>query len=138
MRRLCQRLRNWRRPDPWRLACEQMAQLAAVKDDFDGYGAEAPNDVAMRRMRDVLYWLEQADFPPDRVAPSTDAGVCFSWARGCFSWRRGGRYADIECFNTGEALAVVCEHHLVPDVWRVRDGELADAVARIKDFIEER
>jgi hypothetical protein len=43
-------------------------------------------------------------------------------------------YADIECYDSGIALAVVSDKNDRPDVWTVED--LPSTIIKIKDFFE--
>lgn len=113
---------------PWLLpALQKVAKMGAI-GAWELTGASPPNPIAVKSASLVLTRLSQMDFPPDRIAPSSDEGVCISF-------RRGGRYADIESFNTGEMLAVINEVGGEPVIWELEQGELSETIAKINAFI---
>jgi hypothetical protein len=116
---------------PWLpLLQERLTQFSRLKDDWDTYGAPAPNGVAVALAERVLTALADADSGPPSVDPSAEGGICLSL-------RSGDRYGDIECFNSGEVLAVTSKGGDETEVWEIPDIEqdLGAAVSRIQAFV---
>jgi hypothetical protein len=111
-------------------AYKRLSRLAALENDWDSYGAEAPSRVSIDTARNILDVLAGADFEPTSVDPSAEGGVCLSF-------RRGNRYADIECFNSGEILAVTSSGGDDTCVWEIRgfDQHLENALSKIRTFV---
>jgi hypothetical protein len=117
---------------------EQAAQLA-VLDSFrglaagwDSYRAEPPTDAAIenaRRVLDVLWENEAGEGV--RLSPSVEGGVSIVFKT------PDKRYADIECFNDGEVLAITSDPASDPVVWPVDlvTGEFRDTIVRISTFL---
>lgn len=76
----------------------QLAELANLEDDWNGYGAKAPSQRALRAAAELLVMLNDLDFLPSRIVASADGGVSL-----VFLIPDG--YVDIECFNEGGILA---------------------------------
>jgi hypothetical protein len=94
---------------------------------WDGDSAEPPNEIALNGALRVLAVLQKMDFRPNRVAPSAEGGVTFSFFI-------GNLYGDIEIFNTGAMLVATSDSTGQPQIWEVADDETAitDALARIR------
>ena len=91
---------------------ERIAKLRSLSTDWESSGAAPPNETAIRCALQALQSLSEIDFRPDYIDPSTDEGICISF-------HRQDRYADIECFNTGETLAVMSTRGGTPQIWEV-------------------
>lgn len=65
---------------------------------------------------------------PTRIIPSADGGVTITFYA-------GDRYADIECFNSGEILAMTKRGSERADIWPVRLERISDSLGRIDEFI---
>ncbi len=111
-------------------AYEKLAELGHLRADWDSYGAQAPNQAAINIARGVVRALADADCAPTSIDPSAEGGICFS-----FDYR--DRYSDIECFNSGEVLAVTSLGGDETNVWEVggEDPNLASTLRRIRNFI---
>ena len=109
-------------------AVKSLRRIARLPANWDSYGADPPNDTAVHAAEDVLQLLAQIDFGPTRVDPSAEGGVCLSS-------QAGNRYGDIECFNTGEVLAVISKGGDDTAVWSVDTGEVNAAANRIRAFV---
>jgi len=103
--------------------------LASLGQSWEVSGADPPNKTALDLTRTVLRALARIDLRPHRIAPSTDEGVCISF-------ESGERYADIECFNTGELFAVTHTSKAQPYIWPVNERGIIDAVATINSYIQ--
>lgn len=115
----------------------QLAKLASFQDlkpEWDSYGAEPPAEVAINNAKRVLRILwEEGVGATIKISPSVEggAGIVFRGA--------GKKYADIECFNDGEILAITSEPNAEPVVWSVNiDTEsLREAIGRIAAFLND-
>ena len=109
------------------LALEKLRELPK---NWDSYGAAPPNFTALYWSKTVFELLLRINFPPTKVTPSVENGVAISFIQ-------AEKYADIECFNTGEILAVTSDRQGNPDVWKVEDNveAIESALERIRVFI---
>ena len=104
--------------------------LRKLRADWDSYGAEPPNATAVSALRSILLQVPRVGLEPAKIAPSAEGGaaVCFV---------REDKYADVECFNNGDVLAVTSGDGRDPEVWEV--GAESDSVERtlkkIRDYI---
>jgi hypothetical protein len=89
---------------------EKLLEAARVPHDCDSLCAEPPNRSAVAIAADVLASLVRSDLVPDGILPSAEGGIAI-----CFV--QGDKYADIECLNSGEVLAVTSTRHERPYVW---------------------
>ena len=71
-----------------------------------------------------------ADFKPSSIDPSVEGGVCLSF-------QKDGRYGDIECFNSGEILAVTSTGGDDTTVWEIEGAgqQLQDGLSKIRTFV---
>lgn len=106
----------------------RIAELSNLRDKWIDGEADPPNETAASNARNVLAILEFVGAEPTHIGASTDEGICISFIR-------DGRYADIECYNSGDILAVKADRDSTPIVWTVREGELRGAVDEIARFI---
>ena len=111
-------------------AFKKLNQLMALGADWDTYQSEAPSEQTIRLAREVLRTLADEDFAPSSLDPSSEGGVSLSF-------RNGDRYSDIECFNSGEVLAVVSRAGQDTDVWELNNlaDDLPQAINRIRSFL---
>jgi hypothetical protein len=105
---------------------ERLAEMTALEVDWDTYGAKPPSKRALSMAGEILLILRGMSLLPTKVVPSSEGGVSI-----CFI--EGDRYADIECLNTNETLAVTYRGTDEPVVWEVRHNQdgLRDAIERI-------
>jgi len=109
---LARRLLQWRLSRPWlEEFLELLAPLPRLAPGWDSYAAEPPNEVSVDRARAILEVLDELGLPPTCIVPSAEGGVSV-----CFV--ADSRYADLECFNTGEILAGFSGAG-EPSVWEV-------------------
>jgi hypothetical protein len=92
--------------------------LRKLRVDWDSYGAEPPNALAVSALRRILLQVSQAGLEPTKIAPSAEGGaaVCFV---------HEDKYADVECFNNGDVLAVTSEEGRDLEVWEVSEESAA-------------
>lgn len=118
-------------------AAEQIARLDAFRGlapGWDSYDAPPPNETALRNGRTVLRFVhEQEEVPSVHVAPSAEGGVLLVFSAA------GPKYADIECYNDGEILAILSEPSSEPTIWRLtlEEEHLQTALERIAAFLDD-
>ncbi|MCL1468907.1 hypothetical protein [Argonema galeatum] len=109
----------------------KLQKLENLPANWDSYGANPPNSIALLWGRKSLTVLFEMNFPPTQITPSVEEGIGI-----CFI--RGKKYADIECFNTGEILAVTSDGQGNPNVWEVNPSreELKNSLERIRVYLQ--
>ncbi|MCL1470644.1 hypothetical protein [Argonema antarcticum] len=109
----------------------KLQKLENLPANWDSYGANPPNSIALFWGRESLTVLFEMNFPPTQITPSVEEGIGI-----CFI--RGKKYADIECFNTGEILAVTSDGQGNPNVWEVNPSgeELKNSLERIRVYLQ--
>jgi|SRR5271154_1278912 len=88
-------------------------EMRKLSHNWDTYGAEPPNEEARNAARELLVCMEGRKFLPTDAVASAEGGVALSFTA-------GNRYADIECLNSGEILAVTVNERGEPIVWEVQ------------------
>jgi hypothetical protein len=109
---------------------EQIERMIDLRQNWDTYGAEPPNDDTMSFASELLVLLDTREFLPSDVVASAEGGVALSFTA-------PNRYADIEILNSGEILAVTFTRQREPIVWEVRKNkeDIIQAIERIYDHI---
>jgi len=92
--------------------------------------ADPPAPATVEIARAILRQLETEALEPTKIIASVEGGVGI-----CFV--DGERYADIECFNSGEILGVVSNRHDRPTIWKIDPTAVgfAEATTRIRSFL---
>jgi len=91
-----------------------------------------PSEDSMETAFELFCRLTDNQVFPTRVLPSPEGGVGL-----CFS--RNDRYADLECFNSGNTLAAISDRHGKVDVFEVdplNEKEMDDVIFRIGQFLD--
>lgn len=90
------------------------AKLGELKDNWDSYASEAPNEMALRSARDLLLYIFSCDdFPyPSRIRPSVEGGVSIIY-------RFDKKYIGIECTNEGNIVFGLMKDHNEPVIYEV-------------------
>lgn len=106
-----------------------LGAIEKLPKNWDSSGAETPNPTAIQNCQLVLTSLAKAKLIPSFIEPSTDDAVCIGfWA--------GNRYADFECFNDGDILAMTHDRGTSdPIIWNVQSHQLADATHKLQSFL---
>jgi hypothetical protein len=119
---------------------ERVAQSATLdsfrnlRQGWDSYHAEPPSAKAIENARHVLHvlWSSEAALPVRQISPSVEGGVAIVFTG------RGQRYADIECFNNGDILAITSDGTTEPSVWSLNEGgSIRRAVEKLNAFFNE-
>lgn len=114
--------------NPWEDSMTQLKQLASLGNNWDGYGAEAPNGIALTQAGLGLAYNERLGLPLARITPSTEGGVAL-----CYFTNDG--YALIEFYNDGEVAAMTKKGE-DENYWDVMDNEIEGALVRIRGFLD--
>jgi hypothetical protein len=116
--------RSWRVFDQ---AWTRLQELENLGPNWDSYGAAAPNREARKTAERILTLLSALSVSPTRVVASSEGGVGI-----CFVYE--DRYADIECFNTGETVAARYRGMGEPHVWQIapEEGAIKAAIEQIR------
>jgi len=112
---------------------ERLNSFRNLKHGWDSYDAEPPGETAITNARQVLdvLWSVGLTSSIRAVSPSAEGGIGIVFAGS------DQKYADIECFNDGEILAITSEGTAEPSVWPL-NGEtetLRRAVETISTFL---
>jgi hypothetical protein len=122
-----ERSEYWRSLRLFGQALRQLRELAGLDPDWDSYGAEAPNEGARNTAERILALLRSTLLAPTRIIASSEGGIGI-----CFVHE--DRYADFECFNTGEIVAVSYRGTDEPHAWEVApdDAAIQTAIEQIR------
>ncbi len=109
----------------------QLRDLRSLGNDWDSYGAPAPNGMALAQAEEVLHQLVELGMQPASVRACADGGVTVAFARGVVT-------ALVECFNDGEIVSGVSRGPGQTTVCSVEPGvrNLRLALEEIRDHIE--
>jgi hypothetical protein len=118
-------------PEAIQAMISALDELSQLNDGWDSYDAPKPNLAARESARHVLEILNGHNRLPTAVVPSAEGGVGFAFSG------KANRYADIECLNSGEMLAVISDRVSEPEVWTIGiESTLADTIERISTFLD--
>jgi hypothetical protein len=96
-----------------------LKRLASLPGNWDSYGSEAPSPTAVSNAAILAKAFIGIGLIPDAVTASAEGGIAI-----CFM--RDQKYADVECFNSGEVLAVRYSSHENPKAWVIQPNAVAD------------
>lgn len=117
--------RNW-----YREQRHALIRLGNLMPNWNSYGADPPHPKTIGTARRLLKALRDIDLSPTKVLASAEGGVGIIFDE-------PGRYAVIECLNSGDIVALIARGDDEPDVWEVRDDkpDLLQASERIHGFM---
>jgi hypothetical protein len=107
---------------------QEIAKLGSLDPSWHETGAPVPNNVATELATVILQQLSLINFRPNSIDASADEGICISFAR-------RDRTANVECFNTGEVLAVTMPRGGEPTIWSITNGTILSGLVRIHEFV---
>jgi hypothetical protein len=107
---------------------ERLAEMADMKDDWDGYKAKAPNEWALWQASAALAYASTLSCLPDNVLPSVENGVAIAYFE-------NGRYADIEFFNDGDIALVTDDFASTSRGYDIRELYVPDALEQMCAFL---
>lgn len=102
---------------------DRMKQLASLPANWDTFGTERPSQEAISAAAQIAESFIGFGLVPDAIVPSAEGGVAV-----CFL--RNQKYADIECLNSGEVLAVRYSSQDDPQAWAVPANIAPDATVQ--------
>jgi hypothetical protein len=91
-------------------AVEKVVALSSIEDDWNSYGATAPNSDAIGNAAHALFILAGFGLTPTHVSPSSEGGVTLSFTK-------HDKFAAIEFYNTGEGAAVISKPDSETQAW---------------------
>lgn len=116
---------------------EKLSSFESLSSGWNGYDAEAPDKLAINTGEMVLDEFIVNNLIPTDVTPSVEGGI------GMY-FRIGRKYADIECLNSGEILAITSEDDRPPVVWEIELGNdvvehssIQEAIKDIRVFLRD-
>lgn len=109
-------------------AYRKVSAMRSLPEGWCSYDSARPNERSISAAIQVLSMLAEFQIEPTHLDPSVEEGICISF-------RSGDRYADIECFNSGEVLAVTSDS-ASSEVWDVAVRGIENAVVRIGSFLD--
>lgn len=119
-------------PINWLSGCiHRLESLGKLQKNWNSYDSEPPNSTALYWSRVVIEILTSINFPPSRISASAEEGINISFI--CDE-----KYADIECLNTGEILAVNSDRRDHPDVWQVNPNreDIKRSLEKIRAYLD--
>lgn len=115
----------------WLSGCiDKLESLRKLQKNWNSYDSEPPNSTALYWGRVVIEILTSIDFPPSHILASAEEGINISFI--CDE-----KYADIECLNIGEILAVKSNRRDYPDVWQVNPSreDIKRSLEKIRAYL---
>lgn len=101
----------------------QLCKMLNMDNNWHVSGCHPPNELALKNADYVLE--NMGKLVPTHISPSSDEGVCISF-------EKDDLYADIECYNIGEILAMTSSDN-GNDIWEVND--IKETVDKIVKFM---
>lgn len=108
----------------------RLRQLGSLRVNWDTYGADPPTQHVISTAKTIAKQFIEFGLIPDAITPSAEGGVAI-----CFI--RNQKYADIECFNSGEVVGVRYMSREAPRAWDIPSGTHASnaTVKTISEFL---
>ncbi|MEX0716855.1 MAG: hypothetical protein WD066_09720 [Planctomycetaceae bacterium] len=117
----------------WPTLFRTAGSLRFIGDDWDGFGAPAPNQGATTLAREALAHLGERNLPPSTISATVEGGIGMVF-------RSGERFASLEILNDGELL-VLLERDSHPNsstIFSASGADLVSVLDRLGNFIERR
>lgn len=109
---------------------KKLKELEKYQDNWDSYGAPAPNQIAFDMAKKILDLSIAKNFISMRIAPSVEGGIALGY-------KNEDRYADFECFNDGDIVVMFMDKDKIYSIFEVKDDlEIEQAIKQISIFIE--
>lgn len=109
---------------------KQLKAMWKLRDNWDGFGAAAPNSMAFRAAHDVLLALHEAALMPTDIEPSVEEGITFTFVN-------GDKYAFLEIYNEGDIAVGHFEGDKDPVAYEFKDTfeQVTQATQKVLEFI---
>jgi hypothetical protein len=92
--------------------------------------ASPPNDTSLKNARHAIAAIADAGLEANYINPSVEEGICVAF-------RVDDRYADIECFNSGEIVAATSDGRGTYSVWEIANSQqMTNALSIIRAFFK--
>jgi hypothetical protein len=101
-------------------ASQKLDKLCMLRNNWNSFDSEKPAIATIQAAFQVVNVLVALDLIPDAILPSAEGGVAI-----CFV--RHGKYADVECLNSGEILAVTSTRGEKPHAWALDPNSITAA-----------
>lgn len=95
---------------------KELTDLGKLKDDWDGYGATAPNYASISTAKAILELMRDVELKPDRITSIPEGGVAIYFSR-------PGGFAGLECHNSTDLVAFNKSPEEPIATWRVSLSE---------------
>lgn len=123
--------RNVEKENAFAKLSEKLDYLLQLEDDWDNDGAEAPNGESIDTARQILGLIYETDLIPTAITPSVEGGVSIYFVK-------GDKYADIECFNSGEVLTSKSDRINEPEITELNnENEVKAFLKSIETFLND-
>jgi hypothetical protein len=110
---------------------ENLDYLFQLEDNWDSDGAEAPNTESIKISRQILGLIYETDLIPTAISPSVEGGVSIYFIK-------GDKYADFECFNSGEVLTSKSDRINEPEITELNNkGDVRAFLENIEVFLND-
>ncbi|MGI8638884.1 MAG: hypothetical protein ACR2MG_02905 [Pyrinomonadaceae bacterium] len=109
---------------------KKLRGFSKLNKGWDSYDAEPPDLLAIAKTREILKKLEELNFVPTDVCPSVEGGASIYFVK-------GNKYADVECFNSGEILGGVANREDEPTVLEIDLNTIGGFIERIQQFLND-
>jgi hypothetical protein len=109
---------------------KRLKRLKDLKPGWDSYDAQPPNATAFALAEIVFSVLIEVNFPPTNILASVEGGIGFVF-------HEKDKYADIECFNSGNIASVSYSNVIKPQAWVVDPGSegIKESITKIRSFL---
>lgn len=98
----------------WNSVARRIQEYLGLDDNWDGMGAEAPNEDLFPTVLDLISTCIQSGMnAPDTVVPVSTGGFLFEW-------HNPGMYVEAEVVEAGAAEFMVQEEDKEPDFYELR------------------
>lgn len=99
--------------DNWeRRAIDQISQLGSIGHNWDSYGSEPPNPIAIENAKNMIKRFASRNIKPAVIAPCPEEGVTLTFII-------GEQMATIETYSSGEIIAIKAKEETESEVWEV-------------------
>lgn len=112
----------------------RLGSFTSLQRGWDSYDAEPPSETAIGNARRILHVLWGSEIAPPirQISPSVEGGVAIVFTG------QDKKYADIECFNNGDIMAITSDGIIEPSVWSLNGeaGSIRRAVEKLNAFFD--
>lgn len=115
-------------PD-WTLEIRRsLRRMRKLSDRWNADNTEPPNTRSLFYAERIIDLLVDLNLKPHKIVPSAEGGIAITF-------RKAAKYADIECFNSGEIVAIMADGISESEVWEVSLDRIGQTLDIIYGFI---